>query len=82
MTCENGCIGGGGTPLQNLNKIKEIRKDRLNSLYEEDKLSKIKASYQNEDLKKIYVAFLNQNNIKELLHTNFSNKNTLEKKTV
>ena len=68
MTCENGCIGGGGTPLQNLNKIKEIRKKRLETLYDVDELSKVKASYQNEQIKKVYNDFLNEENIEELLH--------------
>lgn len=71
MACENGCIGGGGTPLQNLNKIKEIRNKRLSTLYEIDKKSKNKTSYNNKEVIKVYKNFLTTSLSKDLLHTRF-----------
>lgn len=71
MTCDNGCVGGGGQPLQNINKLSEIRTSRLNGLYKLDIENKYKASYQNPDVLKVYNEFLDDKLSGALLHREY-----------
>lgn len=59
MTCEGGCIAGGGQPrvypITNDLKLK-----RMNALYNSDKKMKIKLASDNPDIKNIYKLFLDK----------------------
>lgn len=59
MTCEGGCISGGGNPrIVPLNK--EIKTKRMNALYKSDKKMKIRCASMNPDIKDIYDNFLGE----------------------
>lgn len=68
MSCPGGCIGGGGQPLVAIKDLENIRKERIKSLYVEDKEQKIKESYLNPEIIEAYNYFINKG--KANLHTN------------
>jgi NADH-quinone oxidoreductase subunit G/NADP-reducing hydrogenase subunit HndD len=73
MACPGGCIGGGGQPYTTNN----IRKKRIDSLYEIDSNSNKRKSHQNEIIQKLYKDFLIEplsEKSHELLHTNYTSK--------
>ena len=84
MTCPGGCIGGGGQPKQLGNEV-EAQKERIKSLYAQDKNLKIRASHQNEEIIALYKEFLETPNselAEELLHTMFFDRsNDLKEQT-
>lgn len=56
MTCEGGCISGGGQPrVFPLNK--NLKNKRMNALYKSDKRMKIRCASMNPDIKDIYDNF-------------------------
>jgi len=73
MACPGGCIGGGGQPYT----TNKIRQERINSIYEIDRHSKIRKSHENEALKTLYKEYL-INPLSEkshkLLHTKYVNR--------
>eukprot|EP01029_Cantina_marsupialis_P000003 TRINITY_DN0_c0_g2_i2.p1 TRINITY_DN0_c0_g2~~TRINITY_DN0_c0_g2_i2.p1 ORF type:complete len:1118 (-),score=455.47 TRINITY_DN0_c0_g2_i2:14-3367(-) len=78
MTCEGGCIGGGGQP-RSLDP--EALKKRTEAIYDIDERAVIRRSHENESVKKLYADFLgepNSHKAHELLHTNYNNR----KKTI
>lgn len=80
MNCRGGCIGGGGQPIYKRNEEDEIKKKRIESLYNEDKNMKIRYSYQNKDIKRIYDNFLEKplsEKAVKLLHTTYHDKSNI-----
>ena len=78
MTCPGGCIGGGGQPKGTLEKGDELRKKRIESLYDRDRSMKVRASHENEEIKTLYQEFYGKplSGLAEaMLHTNYINRN-------
>jgi NADH-quinone oxidoreductase subunit G len=74
MACPGGCVGGGGQPL---GFDMEIRGERGNSLYDEDKHLPCRRSHENQALKKLYQDFLGSplgDLSHELLHTVYTSR--------
>ncbi len=74
MACPNGCINGGGQPINN--KPERIQK-RVAALYSIDGKMKKRRSYENESVLKLYNDFLGEPNSRkshELLHTIYFNR--------
>ncbi len=55
MACPGGCIGGGGQPLPT---NEEIRQKRAASLYQIDKIKKVRLAHQNPQVQQVYKEFL------------------------
>ena len=73
MACEGGCISGGGQPRVYDNNI-NLKKKRMNGLYNSDKRMKIRCASDNPDIKKVYKDFLGEplsEKAEELLHTTY-----------
>ncbi|MBD3247678.1 2Fe-2S iron-sulfur cluster binding domain-containing protein [Candidatus Falkowbacteria bacterium] len=74
MACPGGCIGGGGQPIPT---TPEIRKKRIDALYELDKNSKLRRSDENKKVKEV-LAWLKEKGHKlehSVLHTKYNKKN-------
>ncbi len=81
MCCPGGCIGGGGQP-QPTNE--EVRKKRIEAIYEEDEAMKVRKSHENPAITKIYEEFLGEplsHKSHELLHTHYDAKTRKTAKT-
>ena len=79
MTCEGGCIGGGGQPIK-LNDQEKIKEKRSNGLYNIDKNMQKRVSYENRDILKIYKEFYQEpcsNIAKKYLHRSFLDKSSI-----
>ncbi len=57
MACPGGCIAGGGQPIPT---NEEIRKQRIEAIYLEDKIMTIKKSQDNPQIMKLYQEFLGE----------------------
>jgi len=71
MACPGGCIGGGGQPIPTND---EIRKRRIQAIYEEDMGKPIRMSHENPEIKQIYEEFLKEplgEKSHHLLHTKY-----------
>lgn len=71
MACRGGCIAGGGQPY---GADDELRKERSEGLYQDDKDSKVRCSHQNPSIIKIYEDFLTEpmsHEAHHLLHTTY-----------
>jgi len=71
MACRGGCVGGGGQPY---GCVDEIRKQRINGLYEDDDKSKFRCAHQNWFVDHLYKEFLgepDEHRAHELLHTHY-----------
>jgi len=51
MACRGGCIGGGGQPRTVVPADDDLRKTRINSLYQKDGELKLRSSHQNPEIK-------------------------------
>jgi len=74
MACPGGCIGGGGQPIPT---TEEIRKKRIEAIYNADRGLKIRKSHENPAVIKLYEEFLgkpNSHKAHELLHTFYQPK--------
>ena len=74
MACPGGCIGGGGQPRPTDD---EIRKKRIEALYDEDRMQQFRKSHENPSIKKIYEEFLCKPLSEKsymLLHTKYSRR--------
>ena len=72
MACPNGCVGGGGQPIQRDNDDAVTK--RGNALFVEDEKMQVKASYQNPEIQLAYKEFLNSplsEKAEKYLHTTF-----------
>lgn len=72
MTCEGGCIGGGGQPVPT---NKKIRKARRKGLKEAGLKKKKESSFDNEDLEEVYKKITQKKNI---FFTSYKAKNKPE----
>lgn len=74
MGCPGGCISGGGQPRPTNN---DIRKKRLEAIYQEDEGKEIRKSHENPFITKIYAEFLKEplgHKSHELLHTKYTKR--------
>ncbi len=72
MCCPGGCIGGGGQPYTTTN---EIRKRRIESIYEIDGKLALRKSHENPEIKELYDSFLGEplsERSHHLLHTTYA----------
>ena len=73
MACEGGCISGGGQPRVYDNTV-NLKKKRMNALYNSDKKMKTRYASDNPDIKRVYKELLGSplsEKAKELLHTTY-----------
>jgi NADH-quinone oxidoreductase subunit G/NADP-reducing hydrogenase subunit HndD len=71
MTCEGGCINGGGQPYET---TEESLKARMKALYRLDGEAKLRRSHENPDVQRLYKEFLGAplgHKSHELLHTHY-----------
>ena len=71
MTCPGGCIGGGGQPRVTDNNV---RKARINAIYQEDEGKQLRKSHENKEIKQIYAEYFGQpysEKSHHLLHTKY-----------
>ncbi|MCS6983887.1 MAG: NADH-dependent [FeFe] hydrogenase, group A6 [Leptospiraceae bacterium] len=71
MACPGGCIGGGGQPYGITN---EVRKKRIEGLYQDDRSQKVRCSHENEEVQELYRSFLEKplsEKAHQLLHTTY-----------
>lgn len=77
MTCPGGCIGGGGQPKGTLQKGDELRRKRIEGLYQKDGGMQLRKSHENQEIIKLYQEFY-QKPLSELaeqmLHTSYQNR--------
>ena len=77
MNCFGGCIGGGGQIKMDIYKEALIKNARSNSLYNRDKVKKIKSPYQNKDILELYSKYIGKpygKKAEKLLHTVYFDK--------
>jgi len=75
MACPGGCIGGGGQPIPT---NEEIRRKRVEAIYEEDMNMSLRKSHENPEIVKIYDEFLKEplgEKSHHLLHTTYKKRN-------
>ena len=76
MACPGGCIGGGGNPIRNWQKVKS----RTQSVYQLDTKLPIRKSHENPAIKELYQEFLGEplsEKSHALLHTHYLNRQDL-----
>ena len=69
MTCPGGCIGGGGQPRPTTN---DVRRARLQAIYDEDESKPLRASHDNPKVQRLYAEYFGAplgHRSHELLHT-------------
>ncbi|SHH51791.1 NAD(P)-dependent iron-only hydrogenase catalytic subunit [Caloranaerobacter azorensis DSM 13643] len=74
MCCPGGCIGGGGQPIPSTN---EIKKKRIEAIYNVDISYAIRKSHLNPVVNKLYEEFLKEplgHKSHQLLHTHYINR--------
>ncbi len=74
MACPGGCIGGGGQPIPT---NEEIRKKRIEAIYEEDRNMELRKSHENPEIAQIYKEFLEKplgEKSHHLLHTKYTKR--------
>lgn len=75
MACPGGCIGGGGQPIPTTD---EIRKQRIQAIYSEDRKSHIRKSHESPAIKELYKDFLKEGPLghkaHDLLHTTYKER--------
>lgn len=80
MTCPGGCIGGGGQPKGTLLKGDELRRKRIDGLYQRDRDMQSRKSHENAEIKQLYIEFY-KNPLSELaeemLHTTYTDRSAL-----
>lgn len=71
MCCPGGCIGGGGQPLPGTNEVKKLR---IDGIYNVDMNMEIRKSHKNPAVTKLYEEFLEKplgHKSHQLLHTHY-----------
>lgn len=79
MNCFGGCIGGGGQVKMDIFNEALIKDARMNSLYNRDKIKKIKSPYQNKCILELYQKYLGKpygKKAHKLLHTVYFDKSS------
>ena len=77
MSCEGGCIAGGGQPRIHFPVTNDIKLARMKGLYKADLKDKFRVSDENPDIIRIYKDFLGKplsEKSHELLHTKYINR--------
>ncbi|MFW6253091.1 MAG: iron hydrogenase small subunit, partial [bacterium] len=72
MACPGGCLGGGGQPY---NISENIRIQRMEGLYQDDRDRELRFAHENPAIKKLYRDFLGEPmgpKAHELLHTTYT----------
>jgi NADP-reducing hydrogenase subunit HndD len=72
MCCPGGCLGGGGQPIPT---TEEVRKARMQAIYEEDASLPIRKSHENPAVKALYDEYLGEplgHKSHKLLHTSYT----------
>lgn len=80
MACPGGCIGGGGQPLVKMPQVKKVQQARIDSLYQSDSNTNVKASWENPEIKELYDDFLGNplsERSEEFLHTTYEDQSEL-----
>jgi iron-only hydrogenase group A len=75
MCCPGGCIGGGGQPI---GSSMEVKKERIEGIYDIDRNMTLRKSHENPAIIKIYEEFLDKPLGKishNILHTHYSPRN-------
>ena len=86
MACPGGCVNGGGQPIVNAQDkmFTDIRVERANALYHEDKdVLEYRKSHENPSIQRLYKEFLgepNSHTAHELLHTKYVAKPKINQK--
>ena len=77
MACPGGCIGGGGQPIVDRDRVDydKVLEKRAQALYNKEKTLKVRSAILNPEVLKIYDKFLNPNpqKIIDILHRNKKN---------
>ncbi|MCL2782473.1 MAG: NADH-dependent [FeFe] hydrogenase, group A6 [Propionibacteriaceae bacterium] len=76
MACPGGCIGGGGNPIKDWNKMEQ----RFDAVYATDVELPIRKSHENPAVGALYEQFLDEPNshlAHELLHTHYQDRSAL-----
>ena len=76
MACPGGCIGGGGQPY---GVSPEVRRKRMEGLYQDDQDCARRFSHENPSIKQIYKEFLGEplgEKAEQLLHTRYTPRKT------
>jgi len=74
MACPGGCVGGGGQPY---GTTSEKARERIHSIYQVDRLMKIRKSHDNAAVMNLYSNYLGEPSgdlAHELLHTGYTNR--------
>ena len=77
MTCPGGCIGGGGQPKGTLLKGDELRKKRIQGLYDKDASMELRSSHKNKEILQLYEEFYGKPLSKlaeDMLHTTYQDR--------
>lgn len=77
MTCPGGCIGGGGQPIDKEFRGDELRKKRIESLYDRDRTMNLRLSHENEEIKQLYKEFYGKPLsplAEKMLHTTYTDR--------
>lgn len=78
MTCPGGCIGGGGQPKHDVDKLEAVRAKRIEGLYERDASMRNRFSDRNAEISALYKEFYGQPLsplAEQLLHTAYTDRN-------
>ncbi|MBV7273186.1 iron hydrogenase small subunit [Clostridiaceae bacterium UIB06] len=80
MACPGGCVTGGGQPIVTAKDlaVRNIKNERAQAIYEEDKEMPIRKSHKNPYIAKIYKEFLEKPNgdlSHQILHTHYVKRN-------
>jgi iron-only hydrogenase group A len=76
MACPGGCIGGGGNPIKDWNKMGQ----RFDAVYEVDASLPVRRSHQDAAVQELYKQFLGEPNSQKahaLLHTHYVDRSAL-----
>ncbi|MGE5707267.1 MAG: NADH-dependent [FeFe] hydrogenase, group A6 [Bacteroidota bacterium] len=74
MCCPGGCLGGGGQPIPTND---EIRRKRMEAIYQEDQNLPIRKSHENPAIQQLYKEYLGEPNGEKshhLLHTHYTKR--------
>jgi NADH-quinone oxidoreductase subunit G/NADP-reducing hydrogenase subunit HndD len=80
MACPGGCIGSGGQPIPT---NREIRMERMSSIYREDQQKSLRKSHENPAVKALYDEYLGEplgERSHHLLHTHYHPRNRYPEK--
>ena len=78
MACPGGCVGGGGQPYGTTH---EISRERINAIYQVDRLTKVRKSHNNAAVLNLYSQYLGDpygELAHDLLHTSYEDKSSLK----